>query len=263
MTLLFEDEAARPIARMRPVPSAFFSLLVHASAVILLLWISVSPGAFEIPDNLRRTILVAPSPPPPPPPPPLAAVSRPVTRTVHSVPSKFTLPATKFLPRLVSAKETVLADEPPALEIGSAPAGISGGVPGGVPGGVIGGLPGGLPTFSAPPVTAAAVPVVKAVAAPPARIQVTSEVQEAMVLVMVRPEYPPLARRGRIQGTVRLSAIIDKEGRIAELKIVDGHPFLVDAALAVVRKWRYRPTLLGGEPVEVATQIIVHFRLDN
>jgi protein TonB len=105
--------------------------------------------------------------------------------------------------------------------------------------------------------------VVKAVAAPPARIQVTSEVQEAMVLVMVRPEYPPLARRGRIQGTVRLSAIIDKEGRIAELKIVDGHPFLVDAALAVVRKWRYRPTLLGGEPVEVATQIIVHFRLDN
>jgi protein TonB len=84
-----------------------------------------------------------------------------------------------------------------------------------------------------------------------------------MLLVVVRPQYPPLAKRARIQGTVRMSAIINKEGKIIELKVIDGHPFLVDAAVEVVRKWRYRPTYLGGEPVEVATQIIMRFHLDQ
>ena len=91
----------------------------------------------------------------------------------------------------------------------------------------------------------------------------SGEVQEAMLLVMVKPQYPALAKQARIHGTVRLSAIIDKDGKIAELKVIEGHPFLVDAALAVIRKWRYRPTILGGEPVEVATQITVNFRLEN
>ena len=91
----------------------------------------------------------------------------------------------------------------------------------------------------------------------------SGEVQEAMLLAMVKPQYPAVAKQARIQGTVRLSAIIDKDGRIAELKVLEGHPFLVDAAVAVVRKWRYRPTILNGAPVEVATQIIVHFRLEN
>ena len=95
------------------------------------------------------------------------------------------------------------------------------------------------------------------------RIQVSGEVQEAMLLVMVKPVYPKMARDARIQGAVRLSAIIDKEGKIAELKVVGGHPMLVEAALTAIKNWRYRPTLQGGEPVEVATQITVNFRLEN
>ena len=75
MTLLFEDESARPIARTKPVPSAFFSLLVHLGVIILLLWLSFSPDVFMIPDNLRRTMLVAPLPPPPPPPPPPTSIA--------------------------------------------------------------------------------------------------------------------------------------------------------------------------------------------
>jgi protein TonB len=125
---------------------------------------------------------------------------------------------------------------------------------------------GSAPVFSAVPAGTPPAPVAKApVATPPAehRIQVSGEVQEAMLLVVVRPQYPPLAKRARIQGTVRMSAIINKEGKIIELTVIDGHPFLVDAAVEVVRKWRYRPTYLGGEPVEVATQIIMRFHLDQ
>jgi len=261
MTLLFADEATRPIARTRPVPSAFFSLLVHLGVVILLLWLSFSPDVFMIPNNLRRTMLVAPLPPPPPPLPPPTSIA--VKASVRSAPSKFTVPImARPLPSLPSAKDFVLADEPPALEvIGSAPAGVVGGVPGGV----LGGVPGGLPTFSGPAASVpSAAPAPKATVAPPAeRIQVSGEVQEAMLLAMVKPQYPAVAKQARIQGTVRLSAIIDKDGRIAELKVLEGHPFLVDAAVAVVRKWRYRPTILNGAPVEVATQITVHFRLEN
>jgi outer membrane biosynthesis protein TonB len=60
-----------------------------------------------------------------------------------------------------------------------------------------------------------------------------------------------------------VAAFIDKDGKIAELRVVEGNPFLIDAALESIQKWRHRSTFLTGEPVEVATQIIVHFRLNN
>jgi protein TonB len=91
---------------------------------------------------------------------------------------------------------------------------------------------------------------------------VSGEVQEAMLLVMVKPVYPPLARRAHVEGAVHLTAIIDKEGKIVELKVVDGHPLLINAAVDVVKQWRYRPTLQGGKPVEVATIIAVKFHLN-
>jgi protein TonB len=90
---------------------------------------------------------------------------------------------------------------------------------------------------------------------------VSRDVQEAKLLVMIQPVYPPVAKAARVQGTVRLSATINREGKITELKVLEGHPLLTAAACAVVEKWRYRPTLLDGEPVEVATEIIVNFRL--
>jgi len=64
-----------------------------------------------------------------------------------------------------------------------------------------------------------------------------------------------------IVGTVRLTAIIDAEGRISQLKVEQGHPLLAAAARTAVEKWRYSPTFLNGEAVEVATEIVVHFKL--
>jgi protein TonB len=75
--------------------------------------------------------------------------------------------------------------------------------------------------------------------------------------------YPPLARQARIQGTVRLQAIIAKDGTIQSLEVVSGHPLLVQSALDAVRQWRYQPTLLNGEPVEVSTTVDVIFTLSS
>jgi protein TonB len=79
----------------------------------------------------------------------------------------------------------------------------------------------------------------------------------------LKPLYPELARQVRIQGVVRLHALISKEGTIEELKVVNGHPLLVPSALEAVKQWAYQPTLLNGEPVGVETDIDVNFKLSQ
>jgi protein TonB len=100
--------------------------------------------------------------------------------------------------------------------------------------------------------------IVKAAAAPAMRI---SHMDPGMLISSVEPRYPELAKRARVQGTVLLAALIDKNGRVANLHTVQGHPLLVEAALDAVRQWRYRPTILNGQPVEVETHIEVRFSL--
>jgi len=56
-------------------------------------------------------------------------------------------------------------------------------------------------------------------------------------------------------------AIIGKDGAIQNLQVTAGHPLLTGAAMDAVKQWRYQPTLLNGEPVEVITQIDVNFTL--
>jgi protein TonB len=84
-----------------------------------------------------------------------------------------------------------------------------------------------------------------------------------MLISQPRPVYPPLAKQARIQGTVRFTAIIGKDGTIQNLTLISGHPLLVQSATEAVKQWRYKPTLLNGEPVEVVTQIDVNFTLNQ
>ncbi len=58
-----------------------------------------------------------------------------------------------------------------------------------------------------------------------------------------------------------LHAIIDKDGKVAQLEVISGHPLLVQSALDAVKQWRYKPTLLNGDPVEVDTTITVTFTM--
>ena len=74
----------------------------------------------------------------------------------------------------------------------------------------------------------------------------------------VRPRYPALAKQVRIQGTVILEAVISKRGFVENLRVVKGHPLLIQRALDAVKQWRYKPTVLNGVPVEVITRITVN-----
>jgi periplasmic protein TonB len=92
-------------------------------------------------------------------------------------------------------------------------------------------------------------------------VKISEGVLGAQLVSRVEPQYPIIAKQTRTEGTVRLHAIISRDGRITSLEVISGHPFLVKSALDAVRQWRYRPTLLNGEPVEVETSITVIFRL--
>ena len=87
-----------------------------------------------------------------------------------------------------------------------------------------------------------------------------SELQ-SLLISEVQPVYPPLAQQAHVQGLVVLRAVIGKEGRVQSLKLVKGHPLLVNASMDAVKQWRYRPYYLNGRPVEVETTINVNFSL--
>ena len=119
------------------------------------------------------------------------------------------------------------------------------------------------PSRLAPPPAA---PEAKPIAKPAAKAtptRVGGDVQAAKLIHQVRPIYPPLAKQARIQGLVRLQAAIARDGSIQNLALTSGHPLLVPAALEAVKQWRYRPTTLNGETVEVLTVIDVNFTLQQ
>jgi protein TonB len=95
----------------------------------------------------------------------------------------------------------------------------------------------------------------------PQRIKQGGTIQAAKLDHQTQPLYPILAQQAGIQGVVVLHAVIDDDGNVSELQVVSGHPLLVQAALTAVKQWRYQPTLLNGEPVEVETTITVSFVL--
>ncbi len=94
------------------------------------------------------------------------------------------------------------------------------------------------------------------------RVRVGGMVQQARAISRPLPQYPPLARQARIAGTVRIEAVIAVDGTVQQLRVISGHPMLIPAAMEAVRAWRFHPTLLNGEPVEVETQLDVVFTLN-
>lgn len=234
-----------PVKRQRRNPWAFFIsltlqiLLIGVILLVPLLYTEALPK-----QQWMLGWLVAP-PPPPPPPPPAAAPKRVIRRRV-SLMEAGKLRAPKEIP-----KEITIIEEDPIEDIVGVVGGVPGGVPGGQVGGVLGGVLGGIPSAAPPPPKPAA----------PKRIRISTGVQEAKLVQKVQPVYPPLARQARISGTVRLEAIIARDGSIQNLRVIEGHPLLVQAALDAVRRWRYEPTLLNNEPVEVITLIDVIFKM--
>ena len=223
------------------ISTVFQMLLLGVMVLIPLIYTEALPKA------MLTTFLVAPPPPPPPPPPAAAPVQR-VVRPMAKLMQSGKLQAPTAIPKQVTMlKED---EQPPDMGAVGVVGGVPGGIPGGQSGGVLGGIIGGVVSTLPPPPKAA-----------PARIRQGGNVQQAKLVNMVRPVYPPLAKQARISGTVRLHAIIAKDGSVIQLEVVQGHPLLVQSALDAVRQWRYQPTLLNGEPVEVDTTVDVVFSL--
>lgn len=225
------------------------SIIIEAALVAgLLLWPLITPG------ELPRQFFVTPAPP-------YhggtnsAPASSPSRGTPHSNPGKphptnynvITQPA--YIP--IHVQESPSDGAP---EIGSAQGFGATNLPGGGsgPGDL---LPGG--SISGP-----AIPI-QPLAKPEKPRPMSEGVMEAALIQKVQPQYPTVARLMHVSGTVRLRAIIGKDGSVSQLEVLSGNPILAQAAVAAVLEWRYRPTRLNDEAVEVETYITVNFILDQ
>jgi protein TonB len=99
----------------------------------------------------------------------------------------------------------------------------------------------------------------------PIRIPVGGNVQAAKLIKQVHPVYPADLKEQGITGTVMLRAVIATTGETLNPEVVNSNvnPGLAQAALDAVRQWRYSPTLLNGQPVEVVTTVMLNFELEN
>jgi TonB family protein len=96
---------------------------------------------------------------------------------------------------------------------------------------------------------------------PPKQLSVSAAVMAENLLTKVVPEYPPAAKKARIQGTVVLDAVIGKDGNVQNLRVLSGPNELQQSALDAVRQWTYKPYLLNGDPIEVKTTVNVVYSL--
>lgn len=252
---MFERTLLGPAAYERK-PFAFVVSTFGQVGLILLMILVPLLSTDTIPSVFVQSMLQAPTvPPPASPAPPKNTVARTARQAQALEPREF------VQPRTIPTEVAVVVEEPPP-----APAFVRGG-------GVIGITPG----MSGGQATAAVLDVVRSrpLPAPPpeakpdlkpvrkalVRVRAGGQVRPPALLTRVPPVYPPIPRQARIQGVVKLNAIIGIDGRVTELKVVSGHPLLAPAALQAVRQWVYRPTLLNGEPVEVVLAVDVSFRL--
>jgi len=243
---MFEDSLIESGGRLK-TKRGWTSIISFTLQIMIIGVMILIPLIFTeaLPRTQLMTFLVAPPPPPPPPPPAAAPVK--VVKVIQTdiVNGQLRTP-TKIPQKVQMIKEE---EAPPPV---MASTGVVGGVPGGVPGGSMGGVIGSV--LSSTPTVAPKI-------ATPQRVRVSSGVSQGLIIRRVQPNYPPLARQARIQGTVVLQAQISKEGNIENLQLISGHPMLAPAAIEAVKQWKYKPYLLNGEPVEVETQVQVNFTL--
>lgn len=236
------------LKRPRRSLDVLISLVAQVAFVIVLILIPLlETHALNLPE-FEKTMLI--SPPPPPPPPPSTPVHV-IVRPKASLLDNGKLIAPKAIPKHVA----IVKEAPPES---SALQGVAGGVPGGVPGGTLGGVLGGILSGNQP-----ALPPPPRAPVRSGPIRIGGKIQPPRLLRNVQPQYPLLARETRTQGTVVLDCIIDTQGNVTQIKLVSGHPLLVQAALDAVRQWKYQPTLLNGQPVAVEMLVNVKFDLGS
>ena len=92
-------------------------------------------------------------------------------------------------------------------------------------------------------------------------LTVSQGVSQGLLLKKAQPAYPASAMRMHVEGAVQLMATVAKNGDVSAVKILSGDASLAHAAADAVKRWKYKPYLLNGEPVEIQTQVTVNFKL--
>ena len=262
--IIFKDlPATFPEKDKYKKPSVISSVVFHGLLIVTVVILPLLLPQSVADRELLITLVSPIAPPPPPPPPPpasLPAVAVP-PRTVEPKVRPVT-PETLVSPTIVPREIAKIIEAP--IE---APVGVIGGVPGGVPGGYVGGVLSGILASNGAANTADLAPVAPPPPPPPPPkpavpakpVRVGGVVQEPRVLAMVPPVYPKLASTARVSGTVVLEATLTEQGTVEEIKVISGHPLLVEAAIAALKQWRYEPTFLNGIPVSVILTAKLHF----
>lgn len=216
------------------------SAIIQAAIVGVLILIPLLVTE-ALPKGLLTTMLITPPTPPPPPPPPAPKVIvKPVQHLIQQG---------KLMTPTVVPKDIKIIKEQAAPDVSGVTGGVVGGIAGGSTGGVLGGIIGGTSNMPPPP--------------PPQKpIKVGGNVQEANLIHKVTPQYPIIAKTAHVQGTVVFHAIIGKDGTIQQLTPISGNPMLIPNAAAAIKQWRYRPTMLNGQAVEVDTTISIDFTME-
>ncbi len=92
-------------------------------------------------------------------------------------------------------------------------------------------------------------------------LKVAQEIQGLKITEQPKPAYPELARLSRTEGAVVLQVLIARDGKVSKIEIVSGPALLTRAAQEAVKQWKYRPTIVNGQEVEVSTQVKVQFSM--
>lgn len=221
--------------------AALFPLSVTVHAVVIALFLVASLWSTDFPRSApAQTIMFQPTAAPPPPPPP-PRPSEPVAEQPQPRPT----PAAESAPATIP--DVIPTLEPPP----SRGAGNRDGVPGGVDQGTTGGV-----VTEAAPITVETPPQVDRV------MQAGGEVKRPVKLSGPAPDYPPLARRTGLTGRVVVECIIERDGRVRDVRVVrSSNPIFEEASLRAVRQWRFTPGVFHGRTVPTVFQLTVQFDL--
>lgn len=226
------------IGHRKPKDTAI-SIGLHMAVVAAIL---LAPMVFAqrlVMAKAETTFLTAPLLPYAPPPP--MGSARAMTKTSLATP-KLTAPVS--IPKAISQSASV--SEAAAPEVASGMAGVNGGLPDGILGGILGGMGAGP-----------AVPEIGQVGA----LRVGGQVQRPELVYNPEPEYPKDAKKAKVQGDVKVDAIVDKDGNVVQVHAISGPSLLVDAAVRAVSQWKYQPTYLNGKPYPLELIVDVNFHL--
>ena len=98
---------------------------------------------------------------------------------------------------------------------------------------------------------------------PISRLHISEGASAKFLLKKVEPEYPHETKGASVEGDVVFRIIVGTDGRVEEIHMRRGKPFLIEAAAKAVSKWQYEPYMFNGNAVEFETSATVHFRLPS